>query len=199
MTQEIEQALNTAYTDGILAFDVQSVDNSAISGRFVGQEGDVYRYQIDQGGIEFERSDSDTKELNEYFIGRLDALGVEYRGDSAFEYLVGRFDAESRLDRVVKCKGGGTPCGGRCLPKGQKCRVGANGASKAAMKSPSGKPPMNPEKKAFRRGVATGIAGTLGTQAAVNVAAGATILGATALHQRKLKKEQEQQAANTNP
>lgn len=186
----IEQALNTAYVDGVLAYDVAST-GQAVTGRFVGQDGGVYHYQIDQQGVEFERSDADSAVLNDYFKGRLASIGLVYHGDNAFDYFKGRFDSDEKADaRPVRCKAGGTPCGGRCLARGQKCRVGSSGASKAAMKNSGGMNLKDPAtKRAYNRGVVGGVAGTLGTIAATNLIAGAAAYGVT----RHAEKQQAKQ------
>jgi hypothetical protein len=54
----------------------------------------------------------------DYYTGRLNAMGIYYHGAEPHSYWVGRMDA-------LKCKPGNTPCGDRCLPKGQKCKTGS--------------------------------------------------------------------------
>lgn len=168
----IEAALNTAYAGGIEALvDAEQTDSGNIRGRFLGNEGKAYSYQIDPNGIEFEESHEDSEWINDYFSAQLECDGVEYHGDSAYEYWMGRNGATVRGDGL-NCKTG-TPCGNRCIPRGQKCRVGASGASGAALKQGG---------KNIKRGVA----------AAVGVgAAGATIAGGLALrrsaNQAKMK------------
>lgn len=158
----IEAALNTAYAGGIEALvDAEQTDSGNIRGRFLGNEGKVYSYQIDPNGIEFEESHEDSEWINDYFSAQLECDGVEYHGDSAYEYWMGRNGVVVRGDGL-NCKTG-TPCGNRCIPRGQKCRVGASGASGAALRQGG---------KSIKRGVA----------AAVGVgAAGAAIAGGLAL------------------
>jgi len=129
----IERALNTAYSGGIEALvDAQRTESGNITGRFIGTEGKVYAYQIDPEGIEFEESHEDSEWINDYYTAKLDAEGVEYHGDSAYEYWMGRQGVPIRRDGL-QCKTG-TPCGNRCIPRGHKCRVGSSGASGAALK-----------------------------------------------------------------
>lgn len=129
----IERALNTAYSGGIESLvDAERTESGNITGRFLGTEGKVYSYQIDPEGIEFEESHEDSEWVNDYFLAKLDAEGVEYHGDSAYEYWAGRQGIPVRKDGL-NCKTG-TPCGNRCIPKGHKCRVGASGASGMALK-----------------------------------------------------------------
>jgi len=129
----IERALNTAYSGGIEALvDAQRTESGNITGRFIGTEGKVYAYQIDPEGIEFEESHEDSEWINDYYTAKLDAEGVDYHGDSAYEYWMGRQGVPIRRDGL-QCKTG-TPCGNRCIPKGHKCRVGSSGASGAALK-----------------------------------------------------------------
>jgi len=61
----------------------------------------------------------------DYYTGRLNAMGIYYHGADPHAYWVGRMDA-------LKCKPGNTPCGGRCLPKGQKCKTGSGMTLKQA-------------------------------------------------------------------
>ena len=129
----IEAALNTAYTGGIEALvDADLTENGNIRGRFLGGDGRVFAYQIDPEGVEFQESHEDSEWINDYYSAKLAVEGVEYHGDSAFEYWKGRNGDPVRVDGI-NCKSG-TPCGGRCLPQGQKCRVGASGASGIALK-----------------------------------------------------------------
>ena len=72
--------------------------------------------------------------MNDYFTGILDASGVEYHGDSAYDYWKGFVGIELKKDAgALTCKNG-TPCGKRCLPKGQKCRSALGKVGSAAGK-----------------------------------------------------------------
>ena len=55
----------------------------------------------------------DAESLNDYYIGRLNALGVDYYGNSAYEYWLGRNDAV------------GVVCGGSHIARGKKCHIGS--------------------------------------------------------------------------
>ncbi len=139
----IERALNTAYSGGIESLvDAERTESGNITGRFIGTEGKVYSYQIDPEGVEFEESHEDSEWVNDYFLAKLDAEGVEYHGDSAYEYWMGRQGVDIRRDGL-QCKTG-TPCGNRCIPKGRKCRVGSSGASGAALKQSGSKLKQGP-------------------------------------------------------
>jgi len=171
----IERALNTAYSGGIEALvDAERTESGNIRGRFIGTEGNVYSYQIDPEGIEFEESHEDSEWVNDYFLAKLDAEGAEYHGDSAYEYWMGRQEVPIRRDGL-QCKTG-TPCGNRCIPRGHKCRVGSSGASGAALKQ-GGKGIGRVGKLAIGAAVAGGIVGASlhpSTQAA---AANAGVVG----------------------
>lgn len=63
-----------------------------------------------------------TDYLDQWATGYGEAIGINFDSvDSPYLYLMGLTNAESRMDFMMKCKSGGVPCGGRCLPPGQKC------------------------------------------------------------------------------
>lgn len=73
------------------------------------------------------------KFLNDYCLGRLNAVGIDYRGDSAYEYLLGRCDEIDRLDGPqLECGPDSKRCGKACIPKWKKCRASWNKPVKLA-------------------------------------------------------------------
>jgi hypothetical protein len=151
----IEAALNTAYTGGIEALvDANLTETGDIQGRFIGTGGEVFAYQIDPDGVEFQESHEDSEWINDYFSAKLAMTGVDYHGDSAFEYWKGRNGEPIRTDGF-NCEVG-VPCNGKCIPRGHKCRTGASGASGAALKQ-GGKGIGRAGKLALGAAVAGGI------------------------------------------
>ena len=63
--------------------------------------------------------------LNDYYSGRLVVEGIDYCGDSAYEYWSGRSDAQ------LKCGPESKRCGNACIPKWKKCRASWNKPVKA--------------------------------------------------------------------
>ena len=71
--------------------------------------------------------------LNDYYLGRLNAEGVEYYGDSAFEYWKGRCDTVMSMDgHQLECGEGSKRCGNACIPRWKKCRASWNKPVKLA-------------------------------------------------------------------
>ncbi len=62
---------------------------------------------------------------NDYYLGRLHAEGIEYHGDSAYQYWLGRNDAR------LECGPESKRCGNACIPKWKKCRASWNKPVKA--------------------------------------------------------------------
>jgi hypothetical protein len=89
--------------------------------------GNVYAYKADDYAIEVSYLPEETAEINSYTQLLLDDLGIRVDGIyNPFEYARGLL----RMDfGQVRCKSGGTPCGRRCLPRGQKCRKGVGAAA----------------------------------------------------------------------
>ena len=93
-------------------------DSDNIYGKFL-VAGKIFDYRIDDDSqaIFYSLNKLDSAYVNGYCRAIIDAIGLNYHGDAAYDYLMGaRFDAD-------KCKTG-TPCGGTCLPKGHKCKLG---------------------------------------------------------------------------
>jgi hypothetical protein len=63
---------------------------------------------------------TDDLDLNDYCLARLAMEGIEYHGDSAYEYWMGRNDA------------GGRACGGSHIAAGKKCHVGGGSVGSPA-------------------------------------------------------------------
>jgi hypothetical protein len=118
---DILSQVTSGYAETAISADIQ--DNK-ITGTFVGYDGGVFDYELTPDYIEYGESHLDSEYVNDYFTGILDASGVEYHGDSAYDYWKGFVGVELKKDaKVVTCKKGGVPCRGRCLPQGQKCRI----------------------------------------------------------------------------
>lgn len=107
-------------------------DNDKLQGTVL-SDGNIFRYELDEYVADLEHLDSASEELNAWADGYLNAHGIRTDSDLPFSYAMGFL----RLDAQVKCKSGGTPCGRRCLPRGQKCRqgTGASGAMVGRAKS----------------------------------------------------------------
>lgn len=170
ITQPIAEALSESFgapVELVLTANLDSFNNiygTCLSG------GNFYVYHADNYFIEAENIPWATQEINLFAQGVLGADGIRADSDRPFDWLLGfaRFDAQ------VKCKSGNIPCGKRCIPKGQKCRI--NGGSGAKLKQ--AKSGLNP------LGVAAGVAGA-------GVLAGA---GALAYAGRKELKQSYKQA-----
>jgi hypothetical protein len=63
---------------------------------------------------------TDDLDLNDYYLARLAMAGIEYYGDSAYDYWMGRNDA------------GGRACGGSHIAAGKKCHVGGGSVGNPA-------------------------------------------------------------------
>ena len=99
-------------------------DDDVIVGSFMSHEGRVFDFDMGEDYTEIYEVNQDSEYINDYFIGALQTEGVEYHGDSAYEYFLGFSGLEIHRDAgALKCKPGNTPCGRKCLPKGQKCRM----------------------------------------------------------------------------
>lgn len=94
--------------------------NSEIIGQFF-HKGRIYDYSIRDDNLECFLDKKGSNYMTGYYSSLLSSLGTKF--DSLdpvdyFDYLEGysRFDG----DKCVE----GVPCGGRCLPKGYRCRLG---------------------------------------------------------------------------
>lgn len=145
ISQPIAEVLTETFDapiDYVLTANLDSFNNiygTCLSG------GNFYVYHADNYFIEAEYIPYATQEINLFVQGVLDANGIRVDSDRPFDWLLGfaRFDAQ------VKCKSGNIPCGRRCIPRGQKCRI--TGGSGAKLKQ--AKSGLNP------LGVAAGVAG----------------------------------------
>jgi len=117
--------------EGVLDTKIHSPDH--VSGRYVSNEGVLFNFEIngDDDVVTAIPSHEDSEIIDDYFRGRLLAQDVEYHGDSAYLYYLGRNDSEMKLDFTGGgCPKGGVRCGKRCLPRGQQCRINAGGKGK---------------------------------------------------------------------
>lgn len=162
----INEALETAYTGGFEALVSVYPSHDGVQGQFF-DRGTVYDYRINEGGVEFLENRSDSEYVAEYFRARMDAQGIRCDSENPYEYWRGRMQVN--LDAMRKkavCKQG-TPCGNQCIPRGKKCRVGASGASRAALKRPvSGRKANRGEMIKKILGTAAGVTATAGIAAA---------------------------------
>jgi hypothetical protein len=116
--------------------------DDAVYGQFI-TNGQVHDYKLSSDEFVHQEYRPDSVALNEFSFGFLESLGI--RCDSidpmgAFEFLKGTVAIHSGVairndKRPLVCKSGGVACGGRCLPKGQKCRKGLGGAIGSAVKN----------------------------------------------------------------
>jgi DnaJ-domain-containing protein 1 len=113
-----------------------------------------FRYDASEDAIAVEYLADATQELNEFSQGFLAARGVRTDSENTYEFAQGLL----RLD--VNCSAGNSPCGGRCLSKGQKCRK--NGGGTKALVNKAGAKLRSPGNN----------------HTALKVAAGAAALGA---------------------
>ena len=131
----LESAISSVYDPGVeMILSSHRSQDGQLDGSFLGADGRVFNFSIANDEIEFQESHQDSEYINEYFSGILFGEGVEYHGDSAYEYWKGFNEIETRTDaKAMKCTKGGVPCGGRCLPAGQKCRSKLGTAAKLAV------------------------------------------------------------------
>jgi len=70
---------------------------------------------------------TETEALNNYYLGKLHSEGIEYFGDSAHEYWMGRHDSIFNGQSLeLNCGPGSKRCGDACIPKKKKCRASWN-------------------------------------------------------------------------
>lgn len=104
----------------ILLSETVNPDGS-ISGEFF-HGGVAFNYEIDGDGLEYEVNQERTDYASGYIKARVDSLyAINCDEAIAWEYFKARIGARSD---ALNCQNGGVPCGGRCLPAGQKCRLG---------------------------------------------------------------------------
>jgi len=131
--------LNKHFGDGVVEtlLKVNSNGDNRATGSFMTNEGQVFNFEIngDEDFVEVEHNHRDSEQVDDYYRGMLQSKGIEYHGDSAYLYYLGRTGEDVRCDMGGACPGGGTRCGKRCLPQGQKCRISAGGAAKGVGKA----------------------------------------------------------------
>jgi len=131
--------LNKHFGDGVVEtlLKVNSNGDNRATGSFMTNEGQVFNFEIngDEDFVEVEHNHRDSEQVDDYYRGVLQSKGIEYHGDSAYLYYLGRTGEDVRCDMGGACPGGGTRCGKRCLPQGQKCRISAGGVGKGIGKA----------------------------------------------------------------
>lgn len=129
ISEPIAQAIVDTFDAPVDEILTVNLDGELLYGTLL-SGGGFYSYSTD--GISFATThhDSITQELNDYAQGMLDAAGIRADSHAPYEWARGIM----RLDRQMKCKSGNTPCGGKCLPKGQTCRKGMGANAQGAVK-----------------------------------------------------------------
>lgn len=128
ISEPIAQSIVDTFDAPVDEILTANLDNELLYGALL-SGGNFYSYSSDGFNLAIAHHDSITQELNDYAQGMLDATGIRVDSDTPYDWIRGMM----RMDAQVKCKSGGTPCGARCLPKGQTCRKGMNAKSQSAI------------------------------------------------------------------
>jgi hypothetical protein len=91
----LESAISSVYDPGVeMILSSHCSQDGQLDGSFLGADGRVFNFSIANDEIEFQESHQDSEYINEYFSGILFGEGVEYHGDSAYEYWKGFNEGE---------------------------------------------------------------------------------------------------------
>jgi hypothetical protein len=97
-------------------------NNDSVIGQFI-HLGTVFDYKIQSDSILYQENRQDSQWIQDYCLGYLNAQGIRCDTEGAYEWMLGYCGIHTDAT-PLKCSPGHTPCGGRCLPLGQKCKLG---------------------------------------------------------------------------